>query len=293
MSGIDQDKFLSLVGGAENSSEHPIAQAIVKFAQQKTQLSNPQTVNALVGVGLEASFENEKLFIAQWKQFENESGIICDKANEMLGKGLTVMGVKINDKLVGVIAVSDTIRDDSPYAVGQINKGYNTVMLTGDNQSSAERMAKLAGVKEVKYQLLPDQKLEYIKNKQQSGGKVCMIGDGVNDAPSLALADCSVAMGAFGSDLAIETADVALMTNDVARLPGLLKFSKKVLRTIKFNIILAMTINLAAVFLSAFGVLGPVAGALLHNCTSVLVIGNSALLLLDKDKEYKKYKQIK
>jgi len=166
-------------------------------------------------------------------------------------------------------------------------------MLTGDNESAAKRMASLAGVKEVKYQLLPDEKLAYIKDTQSAGGKVCMIGDGVNDAPSLALADCSVAMGVFGSDLAIETADVALMTNDVARLPGLLKFSKKVLRTIKFNIILAMSINLAAVVLSALGILGPVMGALLHNCTSVLVIGNSALLLLDKDKDYKKYKTTK
>lgn len=287
---IDQNEFLALLGGAENNSEHPIAQAIVKYAQDKTQLATPKTTNALVGVGLEAEFENNKMLIAQWKQFENETGIVCDKANEMLAKGLTVMGVKIDDKLVGVIAVSDTIREDSPYAVGEINKNCNTVMLTGDNESAAKRMATLAGVKEVKYQLLPDQKLEYIKNKQQAGGKVCMIGDGVNDAPSLALADCSIAMGAFGSDLAIETADVALMTNDVARLPGLLRFAKKVLRTIKFNIILAMSINLAAVVLSAFGILGPVMGALLHNCTSVLVIGNSALLLLDKDKGYKQYK---
>ena len=288
--GIDQNQFLALLGGAENNSEHPIAQAIVKYAQDKVELATPQTTNALVGVGLEAEFEKNKLLIAQWKQFENETGIVCDKASEMLAKGLTVMGVKIDDKLVGVIAVSDTIREDSPYAVGEINKNCNTVMLTGDNESAAKRMAQLAGVKEVKYQLLPDQKLEYIKNKQQAGGKVCMIGDGVNDAPSLALADCSIAMGAFGSDLAIETADVALMTNDVARLPGLLRFAKKVLRTIKFNIILAMSINLAAVVLSAFGILGPVMGALLHNCTSVLVIGNSALLLLDKDKEYRNYK---
>jgi len=278
---------------AENNSEHPIAQAIVNYAKEKTTLLTPSTVNSLVGIGLEAEFENAKLFIAQWKQFENETGVVCDKANEMLGKGLTVMGVKINEKLVGAIAVSDTIREDSPYAVGEINKNYNTVMLTGDNESAAKRMASLAGVKEVKYQLLPDEKLAYIKDTQSAGGKVCMIGDGVNDAPSLALADCSVAMGVFGSDLAIETADVALMTNDVARLPGLLKFSKKVLRTIKFNIILAMSINLAAVVLSALGILGPVMGALLHNCTSVLVIGNSALLLLDKDKDYKKYKATK
>ena len=288
--GIEEKEFLTLIGSSENNSEHPIAQAIVNYAKERAEIVTPKTVNSLVGIGVQAEVNGKTVLIAQWKQFESENGKIAEKAKEMLEKGLTVIGVKADDKLVGVVSVSDTIRDDSPYAVNLINNNYNTVMLTGDNKNAAERIAGMAGVKEVKYQLLPDEKLEYIKSKQQAGGKVCMIGDGVNDAPSLATADCGIAMGAFGSDLAIETADIALMNNDVARLPGLLRFSKKVISTIKRNIVLAMTINFAAVILSLFAILDPVTGALVHNCTSLFVVGNSALLFLDKDKNYKLYK---
>ena len=291
--GIDEKEFLALAGGTENSSEHPIAKAVVDFAKEKGNIKEAQKVNSIVGLGVEAEIDGKKVLIARWQHFEKEKGAVAEKASAMLEKGLTVMGVSVDGKVVGCISVSDTIRQDSKQAVEAINENYDTVMLTGDNKNAALRMADLSGVKEVKYELLPDQKVESIREKQQGGKKVCMIGDGVNDAPSLATADCSIAMGAFGSDLAIETADIALMNNEVARLPGLLRFSKKILRTIKGNIILAMTINVIAIILSAVAVLDPVTGALVHNCTSLFVVGNSALLFTDKDKTFKNIKGIK
>lgn len=291
--GIDEKEFLALAGGTENSSEHPIAKAVVDFAKEKGNIKEAQKVNSIVGLGVEAEIDGQKVLIARWQHFEKEKGVVAEKASAMLEKGLTVMGVSVDGKVVGCISVSDTIRQDSKQAVEAINENYDTVMLTGDNKNAALRMADLSGVKEVKYELLPDQKVESIREKQQGGKKVCMIGDGVNDAPSLATADCSIAMGAFGSDLAIETADIALMNNEVARLPGLMKFSKKILRTIKGNIILAMAINVIAIILSAVAVLDPVTGALVHNCTSLFVVGNSALLFTDKDKTFKNIKGIK
>ena len=263
------------------------------FAKEKGNIKEAQKVNSIVGLGVEAEIDGQKVLIARWQHFEKEKGVVAEKASAMLEKGLTVMGVSVDGKVVGCISVSDTIRQDSKQAVEAINENYDTVMLTGDNKNAALRMADLSGVKEVKYELLPDQKVESIREKQQGGKKVCMIGDGVNDAPSLATADCSIAMGAFGSDLAIETADIALMNNEVARLPGLMKFSKKILRTIKGNIILAMAINVIAIILSAVAVLDPVTGALVHNCTSLFVVGNSALLFTDKDKTFKNIKGIK
>ena len=160
--------------------------------------------------------------------------------------------------------------------------GKKTIMLTGDNEKSARFIAEKCGISEVKFGLLPEQKLQEIENMQKQGKKVCMIGDGINDAPSLKLADCSIAMGALGSDIAIETADMAILNSDMNKIVYCVKHSKRTLFTIKRNIILAMTVNFISIILSLFGIFDPMTGAIMHNVTSVAVVLSSALLLINR-----------
>lgn len=158
------------------------------------------------------------------------------------------------------------------------NIGTNVILLTGDNKQAASYFAEQAGIKNIYAGLLPGQKVEQIEKLQQEGRTVCMIGDGVNDAPALKTADIGVAMGSMGSDIAIEAADIALMGDEISRIPYLKKLSNSTLNTIKFNITLSMVINFVAIGMSVMGWLNPITGALVHNAGSVLVVLNAALL---------------
>ena len=284
---IKEKEFWMLVGSSEVNSEHPIAKAITNHAKVFGELISPETMKSLVGLGVECIINNKKVLIAKWEHLQvKEKNIkINDAVNDMLKAGKTVVGVEIDEKLVGAISVSDTVKPLSKYAVELLEKsGLETLMLTGDNESAAKSIAEKCGIAKFEHSLLPEQKLEKIIQLQNEGKKVCMIGDGVNDAPSLAISNCGVAMGALGSDVAIETAEVALLNDKIELVPSLVRVAKKVLSTIKRNIVIAMSINFAAVILSSFAILNPVTGALVHNCTSLLVVGSSALILFDKEK---------
>ena len=163
--------------------------------------------------------------------------------------------------------------------VGKLQKmGTEVILLTGDNKQAASYFAEQAGIDTIYAELLPGQKVEQIEILQQEGRKVCMIGDGVNDAPALKTADVGVAMGSMGSDIAIEAADIALMGDEISKIPYLKKLSNSTLSTIKFNITLSMVINFVAIGMSLMGWLNPITGALVHNAGSVLVVLNAALL---------------
>lgn len=188
-----------------------------------------------------------------------------------------------NGQVEGIVALSDTMRPEAAAMVAELKSmGVRPVLLTGDNARAARTMASRVGIDDVRADLLPDQKVSCVSELME-GATVCMVGDGVNDAPALKTADVGVAMGAMGSDIAVEAADVALMTDDVSRLPYLKWLSNTCVRTIKGAITLSMCINFVAVTLSVMGVLTPVTGALVHNCGSCFVVLLAALLY---DREY-------
>lgn len=190
--------------------------------------------------------------------------------------------VAIDGKLAGVISLSDTLREDAPQTIAKLKSaGVNPVLLTGDNEKVANQIASKCKITDVRANLLPEEKLSAIKEYSAKGEKVCMIGDGVNDALSLAAADAGIAMGGIGS----EAADAVLVSDDIKRIPYLFSLTKKVMKKIKVNITAAMFINFTAVVLSALGILNPITGALWHNCGSVFVVVNAATLLRFKDKE--------
>jgi P-type E1-E2 ATPase len=198
------------------------------------------------------------------------------------GKASVIVGCE--NKVIGIVALSDTLRPEGTAMVKELEEmGTKAVLLTGDNRKAAEYFAAQVGITDIRADLLPENKVENITEMMRRGN-VCMIGDGVNDAPALKTADVGVAMGAMGSDIAVEAADVALMTDDVSKVPYLKWLSNTTVKTIKGAITLSMCINFVAVTLSVLGILTPTTGALVHNAGSCFVVLLAALLY---DRKYK------
>ena len=182
-------------------------------------------------------------------------------------------------KCIGVLATSDVLRPEAKGMVARLHRmNTNIVLLTGDNKKTADYFASQVGIKQVRAQLLPEEKVSNITAIQEEGKSVCMIGDGVNDAPALKTANVGVAMGGLGSDIAVDAADIVLMSDDISKLPYLKRLSNATVKTIKFSIGLSMSINLLAVTLSVMGILNPTTGALVHNAGSCFVVLIAALL---------------
>lgn len=286
--GVSEEELIGLAGACESGSLHPIAKAIYAYCQGKAEIQTADEIVEIRGSGVSATVGDRKVSVLKWSD-------IKDKASERLKKnaeawikdGKTVTAVVRDDKAIGIFALSDNLRNTAAEAVGELkNMGVKTAMLTGDNALAAEGIAKKVGVDETFAALLPEQKLQILDEFKRGDKKVCMVGDGVNDAPALAAADCSIAMGALGSDVAIETASMSLLGNDLRRIPQLLRLAKKMMAKIKLNITMSMGINIIVVILSAIGLLTPVTGALVHNLSSILVVLNSSLLLLyQRDKK--------
>ncbi len=188
--------------------------------------------------------------------------------------------VAVDNKEAGFIALADTLRNDAVAVVGQIEgMGVQTVLLTGDHLQATAHIAKLSGIHELQADCLPEDKLHAIDRYQEQGLPVCMVGDGVNDAPALKRALVGIALGGIGSDIAVDAADIIPYQDDVRYLPHLLNLAKRMMVTIKLNMTFSLTLNFIAIVLAMIGILNPVVGALVHNAGSVLVIANSALLL--------------
>lgn len=275
-------ELLSFAASAEALSEHPVAKAIVESYKGDT--IKADRIEEIAGIGVRAAINGATVLVTKWSglsdEFKSEK-VIADY--QKVSKKNVVAVVKDNT-LLGIIALSDKPREGVKDCIRELSDmGMKNVMLTGDNRAVAAEVASGVGIAEdcVFAALMPEEKLDKIQ-ALKSGGKVCMVGDGVNDAPALASADSSVAMGALGSDVAIEAADVALMNSDINRLPSLFRLARKMLAKVKINIAIAMTINVLAVILSATGILNPALGALVHNISSVLVVINSAFLLRNK-----------
>lgn len=286
-----EDELVRLVASVEKFSEHPLALAVLEKAKDMT-LLDVENVKTLQGIGICAFVDGYEILVESLKNAV-ANGIDLSKVqadiDEQLAVGKTVVIVLEDSVLAGILAFSDTVKEDAKDVVASLEaKGLKSIMLTGDNEKSAKYIAEQCGVGEVEHSLMPADKLAEIERLQNEGHKVVMVGDGVNDAPSLKLADCSFAMGAMGSDIAIDSADITILGDDLKKVDDTLKLSKRVIFAIKRNIAIAMTINAIAVVLSFLGFLQPWSGALVHNGTSILVVASSALLLYNFKKKTKK-----
>ncbi|MBR2875634.1 MAG: cation-translocating P-type ATPase [Clostridia bacterium] len=281
---ISEADLLKTVASAESKSEHPLAKAIVDFAEEKNiQLSEADDFRMLSGMGISAGI-NGKNIICGNESFLNKNGIIIDseistELSKLRSQGKASVIVAEDNVITGVIALSDVLRENACEVIIKLDKmNTRTVLLTGDNRLTAEYFAQKAGIKNVKYELLPENKVENIKLLQNEGRTVCMIGDGVNDAPALKTADIGISMGSIGSDIAIDASDIALMSDDISKIPYLKKLACAAVRTIKLSISISMIIYILAVILSVSGLLTPTSGALVHNAGSVFVILFAAML---------------
>jgi P-type E1-E2 ATPase len=206
-------------------------------------------------------------------------------AEDYLNRGCTVIYVAVDGRVAGLVALSDTLRPEVDVTIKSLtDMKVKPILLTGDNESAAKTIAETVGIEEVRAKCLPEDKLRYIENAQKNGKNVCMIGDGVNDAPALKKAHVGIAMGGVGSDIATGAADIALVNDEIKELPHLFALAKHMMLVIKCNLTFSMTLNFIAIVLAITGILNPVVGALVHNAGSIFVIINSAFLLSWKKK---------
>lgn len=273
------------VAGAEAAAGgHAEAPARAAVGVETTAAATIEGFELIVGRGVRALVDGRDVLVASQVELE-ERGVsisedVAQSAVSHQSEGRTVTFVAVDGKLAGYLALADTPRDDAATMVASLkDQDVVPVLLTGDNERAAGAVARTLGIREVYANCLPQDKLAIIERLERSNSPVCMVGDGVNDAPALRRAFVSVAMGGVGSDIAIDAADIALVDDAVAKLPSLVALGKHTMRTIKLNLTFAMTVNIIATLLAVTGLLGPVMGALVHNVGSVLVIINSALLL--------------
>lgn len=279
-----QQDLLCLTASVEVFSEHPLAKAIVVYAKEQNMALEPVNNFAMIpGKGVRGKFQEDTILCGNMKWME-ESDVTCtaavlDTLKRLRGQGKAAIITAKENTCIGVIALSDTLRENAKSMVQELGKTHTkAVLMTGDHTQTANYFAKQVGIDFVHSELLPAQKVEEIKKLQQNGEKVCMIGDGVNDAPALKAANVGIAMGSMGSDIAIEAADIALMGDDISKIPYLKRLSNAAVSTIKFSIGLSITINFVAIILSVLGLLNPTTGALVHNVGSVFVVLIAALL---------------
>ena len=276
---LNENEFVQLVARAEKRIEHPLAKAIVRYYKEK--IEDVDSFEMLPGFGVHCFIDGLDVIVGNVRLL-SQHGIEVDDTSigEYLNRGCTVIYCAINQKYAGYIVLSDVLREQSKDLIEKLKTmSIQPVLLTGDNERVAHYIASKVGIKEVKYQCLPEDKLNYISSKQTNQENVCMIGDGINDAPALKKAMVGIAMGQIGSDIAVDAADIVLVKDEINQLPHLLYLSKRMMKTIKLNLTFSMTLNFAAIILAITGILNPVVGALVHNAGSVLVITNSALLL--------------
>lgn len=288
LNGCTEDYLLSMAASAEKYSRHPLAAAIVSAANEKNLLLyEPLCYRDLPGSGIEAEVCGKKIFVG--RSIEHTPSAVAAnrqerqqplplREEEAAAKTVTVYEENIP---IGVIFLDEEMRPDAAEGIRMLRKrGMAKIqMLTGDNHTVAARVAEKTGIADCFAELLPAQKLELVRQIQRAGGKVAVVGDGVNDAPSLAAADIGIAMGAMGTDAAIDAADVALMGDDITKVPYLLGLGKLTVSTININIFFALAFNALALAASGAGLLNPITGAIAHNIGSIAVIANSAWLL--------------
>ena len=287
---ISPETLFSWAASAEQRSEHPLGKAVVSCFKQKygEKLPDPHSFSMIPGRGVKAEIIDSDRILAitagNREMFQDEqislSEAICQAADSYIKEGCTLIFVAADGQAAGLIALSDTLRPDAAKTIrGVKSAGLSPILLTGDHESAARHIADTLSIKELRWNCLPEDKLNWIGKSQKNGQMVCMIGDGVNDAPALKKAYVGIAMGGIGSDIAVDAADIALVGDEINELPHLLLLARRMMVTIKCNLTFSMTLNFIAIVLAITGILNPIVGALVHNAGSVLVIVNSAFLL--------------
>ena len=289
--GCPESEVYTLCAAAEQLSEHPLGKAIVRCCRQDTGLEIPacEDFRMIPGRGVQAEVVGKKIAAGNREMME-EGGQrfpaeALSEAEHYQSEGCTVIYVTADGSPIGMLILSDTLRKESADMIARLKShGVEPILLTGDHENAAMAIAGQLGIREVYANCLPEDKLNRISAYQQEGASVCMIGDGINDAPALKKADVGIAMGGVGSDIAVDAADIALVDDEVKELPHLIALSQRMMRTIRLNMTFSMSLNFLAIILAILGILNPVVGALVHNAGSVLVIINSALLLQWKER---------
>ena len=283
-SGFTEREVYAYAAAVEQFSEHPLGKAIVSCYKQESEsdLLQAEQFTMIPSEGVTGVVNGKTVKAGNLKLLKEipVSSDLTLAAEKYLMDGCTVIYVAVDNTLAGYIVLADTVRQESAKMIRDIHTlGVQPVLLTGDNQNAANVIGRQLGIEEIHANCLPEDKLKQIGAYQQQGQEVCMIGDGINDAPALKKANVGIAMGGVGSDIAVDAADIALVDDEIKELPHLLALSKKMMRTIKLNLTFSMGLNFLAIALAVTGILGPVVGALVHNAGSVVVIINSALLL--------------
>ena len=284
---LGEEALLTLAATIEQRSEHPLGQAIIRYAKQQGVMPQElEQFTSIPGRGVKVTTGGGQAF-GGTLQLMRDNGMsptdeISNAVSRYRDSGSTVIYIGVDQAIVGIIVLSDTLRSDARETVLRLHaENVAATLLTGDNAQAAKSIAEAVGIKQVRAELLPEDKVEIITTELQKDGleKICMVGDGINDAPALKAAYVGLAMGGVGSDIAVDAADAVLVQDDIKRLPQLIVLARKTAMTIKINISLSMALNIITVALAAMGLMGPVVGALAHNAGALIIVLNSARLL--------------
>jgi Cu+-exporting ATPase len=275
------EDVLFYAGSVETGSEHPLGNAIVRRAKEKgIALESPKSFIAFRGRGIEGVVKGSTIRVGK-QDLLPEGAIneeIQSRFSELQQQAKTVMIVGLNERPIGIVAVADTLKEDSVEAIRELEKmGLKTIMLTGDNEQTAKAIARKLGISDIYAEVMPDQKVEVVMNAQKEYGMVAMVGDGINDAPALTQANVGVAIGT-GTDIAIESGDIILVRGDISGLVSAIKLSRETFRKIKQNLFWAFFYNIVAIPLATFGLMHPVFAEVAMAISSISVVTNANLL---------------
>ena len=284
--GYQKNELLAIAAGVERRSEHHLAKAIIQAAEQENiTFIEPTYWEPVVGQGIVAKISGDSFLLGNKLLIDNNYIQLTQEQQEHYFEnqkaGGTVLFIAANGAIIGMITIQDLIRDGAKSVIEELHheKIKKIVLLTGDTAIVGNAIGVQVKIPVVHGDLLPADKVNYVETYQRSGFKVAMIGDGINDAPALAKADIGIAMGYSGTDIAVEAADIILLSDDLNKITETIQKSRKAIRTIWQNIVVANVINFVAIILAAFGLLGPVAAAIVHNVGAIIVVLNSARLL--------------
>jgi len=281
LNGVSPDDILILAGSAEKYSEHPLAEAVRHAARERgLTMREPQHFEAIPGMGVRAQVNGSVITVGNARLLPSTA---LSAATELEQQGKTTLIVARDDELVGIIAAADRLRSEVPASLAAARKrGVKHIeLLTGDNERVASTLAEHLGVA-YRANLLPEDKIAIVKAYQAQGHTVIMVGDGINDAPALAQADVGIAMGAAGTDVAIEAAHIALMREDWTLVPAVLQIARRTMRVVKLNIAFTTVYNLVGLSLAAFGILPPILAAAAQSLPDIGILANSSRLLRQK-----------